>query len=95
MNFFNSQNFLEKMIKNNIENIELSKELLIVYKELINKQAEIQIQWLKSDAETRQDFDKNWTERYKADADVRKSEYKDNTEFNKVCVQSNIDNRLQ
>ncbi len=73
MNFFNSQYFLEEMIKNNIDNIELTKELLATYKDLINKQAEIQIQWLKSDAETRKEFDKNWTERYKADADYQKT----------------------
>lgn len=73
MNFFNSQYFLEEMIKNNKENIELTKELLSTYKDLINKQAEIQIQWLKSDAETRKEFDKNWTERYKADSDYNKT----------------------
>jgi len=48
MNFFNSQYFLEEMIKSNTDNIELIKELLATYKDLINKEAEVQIQWLKS-----------------------------------------------
>ena len=73
MNFFDSQIFLEEMITENKNNIELVKELLIVYKELISKQADIQVQLLKSDAETRKEFDKNLTERYKADTDYDKA----------------------
>ena len=73
MNFFNSQIFLEDMIVNNKDNIEWVKELLIVYKDLISKQADIQVQLLKSDAEKRKEFDKNLTERYKADTDYDKA----------------------
>ena len=68
MNFYSSQIFLEQMIRESKDNLELTKELLMVYKDLINKQADIELQWLKSDAETRKEFDKNFTERYKADA---------------------------
>jgi len=73
MNFFDSQIFLENMINENKDNIELIKEILVVYKDLINKQADIDIQWFKSDAEARKEFDKNHTERYKANTDYNKT----------------------
>ena len=51
MNFLNSQSFLENMINENKDNSELVKELLLVYKCLIEKQSDIQVQLLKSDVE--------------------------------------------
>ena len=51
MNFWNSQSFLENMIHENKDNSELVKELLLVYKCLIEKQSDIEMQFLKSDVE--------------------------------------------
>ncbi|MDQ7084216.1 MAG: hypothetical protein Q9M36_04460 [Sulfurovum sp.] len=66
MNLWQTQNFLENMIEENTENIELTKELLLSYRNLMDKKAQIDIQWLKSDADIRKEYDKNDTEIYKA-----------------------------
>lgn len=73
MNFWNSQLFLEEMIAQNKDNIELTKELLLVYKCLIEKQSEIEMQFLKSDSDNRKDFEKNFTERHVSNNDYAKN----------------------
>lgn len=66
--FNNCRLFIEEMIRNNSEN----KELISVYQKLIEKKADCDIAWLKSDADVRAEFEKNQTERMKADTELRK-----------------------
>lgn len=82
MNFWNSQSFLENMINENKDNSELVKELLLVYKCLIEKQSDIEVQFLKSDSENRKDLEKNFTERHASNNDYHKNRDNLNSEKN-------------
>ena len=82
MNFLNSQSFLENMINENKDNSELVKELLLVYKCLIEKRSDIEVQFLKSDSENRKDFQKNFTERHVSNNDYYKNRDNLNSEKN-------------
>lgn len=66
--FDKSRNFLEYMIEKNPEN----KELIQAYVKLIEKKTEFDIAYFKGDAELRKDWEKNQTERIKADTEVTK-----------------------
>lgn len=66
--FNNCRIFLEDMIRANPEN----KDLISAYQRLIEKKADFELSYLKADADLRADWEKNQTERMKADADVRK-----------------------
>lgn len=66
--FNNCRLFLEEMIRANPEN----KDLIGAYQKLIEKKADFDISFLKADADVRSEWEKNQTERMKAEADVRK-----------------------
>lgn len=67
-NFNNCRNFLERMIQSNPDNTELVK----AYVKLIEKKSEVDIQFLKSDADVRNEWEKNLTDRIKAQTEVQK-----------------------
>jgi hypothetical protein len=60
--------FLESQIEKSPDNIELIK----AYVRLIEKKTEFDISWFKGDEELRKDFEKNQTERIKAQSEVTK-----------------------
>ncbi len=66
--FNNCRIFLEDMIRNNIDN----KELISAYSKLIEKKSDFDVSFFKADADMRNEWEKNQTERIKAEADVRK-----------------------
>lgn len=66
--FNNCRLFLEEMIRANPEN----KDLISAYQKLIEKKADFEIAFLKADTGLRSEWEKNQTERMKAEADVRK-----------------------
>ncbi|ENO84290.1 hypothetical protein [Thauera linaloolentis] len=66
--FEKSRNFLEFMIEKNPDN----KELIQAYVSLIEKKTDFDIEYIKGDADLRKDFEKNQTERFKADAEITK-----------------------
>ncbi|PKM42408.1 MAG: hypothetical protein CVV05_18490 [Gammaproteobacteria bacterium HGW-Gammaproteobacteria-1] len=66
--FNNCRLFLEEMIRANPEN----RDLIGAYQKLIEKKADFEISFLKADADLRSEWEKNQTERMKAEADVRK-----------------------
>jgi len=66
--FNNCRLFLEEMIRANPEN----RDLIGAYQRLIEKKADFEISFLKADADLRSEWEKNQTERMKAEADVRK-----------------------
>jgi hypothetical protein len=65
--FNNCRLFLEQMIRNHPEN----KEMILAYQKLIEKKVDFEISFLKTDADFRGEWEKNQTERMKADAEVR------------------------
>lgn len=67
-NFNNCRNFLERMIEANPDNAELVK----AYVKLIEKKAEVDIQFLKGDIDIRKEWEKNQTDRIKAQSEVQK-----------------------
>lgn len=67
-NFNNCRNFLERMIESNPDNAEIVK----AYVKLIEKKAEVDIQFLKGDADVRKEWEKNQTDRIKAQTEVQK-----------------------
>ena len=69
--FTESRLFIQKMIENNLE------KLLETYNVLIEKKSDTDIQYLKSDESLRKEWDKNDTERFKA-----------NTEYNKKLIET-------
>jgi len=71
--FNQSRLFLENMIANNMENHEIIKELLETYRNLLDNKAKVDMQLMKSDETTRTEWEKNQTERMKAQADVTKT----------------------
>jgi putative N-acetylmannosamine-6-phosphate epimerase len=66
--FNNCRFFLEEIIKNNPEN----KEYISAYIKLIEKKSDFDASFFKADADMRNEWEKNQTERIKAEADVRK-----------------------
>ena len=66
--------FLEKMIEQKPD----SSELIQAYVKLIEKKAEFDISWLKTDEELRKDFEKNQTERIKAQTEITKTSIEKN-----------------
>jgi len=68
---YNSRIFIENMLEKNSNNIELSKELLLTYRELLNKQAELEMQLLKNNESL-------GLENIKADIERLKIYHKDN-----------------
>jgi hypothetical protein len=68
VDFQNCRLFLEAQIEKNPENHELIK----AYVRLIEKKTEFDISWFKGDEELRKDFEKNQTERIKAQSEVTK-----------------------
>ncbi len=60
--------FLENMIEKNPEN----KELIQAYVKLIETKTEFDILYIKGDTELRKDWEKNQTERIKANTEVTK-----------------------
>ncbi len=74
IDFNNCRIFLEKMIEQKPDN----SELIQAYVKLIEKKAEFDISWLKTDEELRKDFEKNQTERIKAQTEVTKTSIEKN-----------------
>jgi hypothetical protein len=72
-NFNQCRSFLENMIANNIENPEITKELLVTYRTLLEKKSEVDIQFMQSDESVRKEWEKNQTERIKAQVDMSKN----------------------
>ena len=68
---YNSRIFIENMLEKSSNNIELSKELLLTYRELLNKQAELEMQLLKNNESL-------GLENIKADIERLKIYHKDN-----------------
>lgn len=60
--------FLEDMLAKYPDN----KELVSAYIKLIEKKTEFDIELWKNDAELRKDYEKNQTERFKADTEITK-----------------------
>lgn len=75
--FTESRLFIQKMIENNLEKPEVLEKLLETYNVLIEKKSDTDIQYLKSDESLRKEWDKNDTERFKA-----------NTEYNKKLIET-------
>jgi len=76
--FTESRLFLQKMIEDSKDNDKSLEKLLDTYKILIEKKAEFDISWLKTDEELRKDFEKNQTERIKAQTEVTKTSIQQN-----------------
>ncbi len=64
--------FLEDMITKNMDNTEVIKELLLTYREVVQRQSDINIQYMKSDEALRKEFDKNQVEHGKIFVDFNK-----------------------
>ncbi len=69
IDFNNCRVFLERMIQEHPEN----KDFLQAYVKLIEKKTEFDISFFQGDAELRKDWEKNQTERIKADSEVAKT----------------------
>jgi len=78
--FNQSRLFLENMIANHMENTEVIKELLQTYRNLLDNKAQVYIQLMKSDESTRTEWEKNQTERIKAQADITKTSLEKGTQ---------------
>jgi len=81
IDFNNCRIFLEKMIEQKPDN----SELIQAYVKLIEKKAEFDISWLKTDEELRKDFEKNQTERIKAQTEVTKTSIEKNAYISQHC----------
>ena len=71
-NFTQSRLFLEQIIATKIEDPEIIKELLETYRNLLDNKTKVDIQFMKSDEITRKEWEKNQTERIKAQAEITK-----------------------
>lgn len=78
IDFNNCRIFLEKMIEQKPDN----SDLIQAYIKLIEKKAEFDISWLKTDEELRKDFEKNQTERIKAQTEITKTSIEKNAYVN-------------
>jgi len=78
--FNQSRLFLENMIANHMENTEVIKELLQTYRNLLDNKAQVDMQFMKSDESTRTEWEKNQTERIKAQADITKTSLENGTQ---------------
>ncbi|HFS68210.1 MAG TPA: hypothetical protein ENK91_10990 [Bacteroidetes bacterium] len=59
-----------------------NSDLIQAYIKLIEKKAEFDISWLKTDEELRKDFEKNQTERIKAQTEITKTSIEKNAYVN-------------